>query len=346
VDEGIDDTLDPEMVDLREKIRTAIGIHLATPVNSRDHSPWEVMHWVIAFGVDSQIRMGGPQGQPATAVGWICYNRRSRGQQIFYDAGPEFGLQHGPGVQGHEGQLLAVLAQSRVPAEYPIKVAKREFTVGDLVEREKMHCQGGGELTFQLIGLSHYLDSEETWVSGSGQSWSIERMVREELAQPIHGAACGGSHRLMGLSYALAKRAKQGHPIDGDFRRARIFIDDYHDYTLKLQNRDGSFSTEWFVTKANAADPARKLQTTGHILEWLVYSLPDERLSDPRVVRATEFLSDLLIEQRTRNWRIGPLGHALHALVLYDQRVFGGTIDDWRRPVQLREKVLTAQGRR
>jgi hypothetical protein len=32
----------------------------------------------------------------------------------------------------------------------------------------------------------------------------------------------------------------------------------------------------------------------------------------------------LLIEHRDEKWGIGPLGHGLHALAMYDERIFGG----------------------
>jgi len=61
--------------------------------------------------------------------------------------------------------------------------------------------------------------------SRGGEPWSIQRLVQEELKQPIRGAACGGTHRLMGFSYAVNKRVKRGKPVVGrvppgpDFRR-------------------------------------------------------------------------------------------------------------------------------
>jgi hypothetical protein len=53
-------------------------------------------------------------------------------------------------------------------------------------------------------------------------------------------------------------------------------------------------------------------------------SLPDGQLSDPRLVRAVQFLTNLLWDNRHRKWEIGPQGHAIHSLVLYDERVLGG----------------------
>ena len=68
----------------------------------------------------------------------------------------------------------------------------------------------------------------------------------------------------------------------------------------------------------------RKLNTTGHILEWLVYSLPKDRLTDPQIAKAVSFLTDLMWRNRGQTWEIGPEGHAIRALALYDEYVFGG----------------------
>ncbi|MFV2067542.1 MAG: hypothetical protein ACC645_11225 [Pirellulales bacterium] len=341
--DGMDpeETIDPEMARLRDRIRKALTIYYARPTNSGERSPWGIMHAIVAFGVDTQILRGGPNGPPVTGVGWLCYNGRGRGQQLFYPSGDRFGLHKGPGVQGHDGQLLAILAQSHVMVDYPIRVAGKQFTVADLVEYEKGNCLSGTELTFTLIGLVHYLDTDATWKNERGQVWSIQRLIREELARPIRGAPCGGSHRLMGLSYAVAKRARRGEPMVGQFRRAKIYLRDYQRYTFGLQNRDGSFSTEWFRGRGNRADEDRKLQTTGHVLEWMVFSLPDEERTDPRIVRAVSFTTDLLLQEQNRDWKIGPLGHALRALVLYNTLVFSGTSDDFRMPRRPVRQVLS-----
>ncbi len=91
---------------------------------------------------------------------------------------------------------------------YPIRVEGHDFTVADLVELEQRTCRPKSELTFQLIGLAHYLDSDATWENDRGEEWSIPRMIREELAQPVNGAACGGTHRLIALSMAVKTRVE------------------------------------------------------------------------------------------------------------------------------------------
>jgi len=146
--------------------------------------------------------------------------------------------------------------------------------------------------------------------------------VREELQQPIRNAACGGTHRLMGFSYAVNKRIQRGKSITGEFRRAQIFLADYHRYTFTLQNADGSFSTEWFNRRGSNPDVDRRLKTSGHVLEWLSFSLSDEELRNPRMVKAVNYLSGILLADESRTWEVGPLCHSLHALRIYQRRVF------------------------
>jgi hypothetical protein len=40
-------------------------------------------------------------------------------------------------------------------------------------------------------------------------------------------------------------------------------------------------------------------------------------------VAAVEFLATSLARQPSREWKIGPMGHALHALTIYQERAWG-----------------------
>jgi hypothetical protein len=314
--------LTPELKILKTKLRRALAIYHPKRLNTRDHNTWEVMHAIVAYGVQSEMSRGGPGGPPVSSIGWLCYNGVCKDSQLLHIENGRVAARKGVSVQGHHGQFLAILAQSRVPANYPLRVEGRSFKLTDLIESEKLGCETGMELTFKLISLAHYLDLNETWHNKTGELWSIPRLIKEEIRAPINGAACGGTHRLMGLSYAVHNRQARGEPVDGEYRRAKKYTDDYHRYTLALQNPDGSFSTEWFVKRAARPDLSRRLQTSGHTLEWLAYSLSMEELTDPRVIKAVNYLTDMLLTNRDRQWEIGPLGHALHSLVIYDYRLF------------------------
>lgn len=307
---------------LRDKLRACQRYYFQQPLNTRDYGAWSTMHTFLGLGVNTPLCLGPPGSQQTNAIGHLCWNRPCRGQRLLYLSGDRMKLRAGPGFQGHDGQLLSMLAQCKVGSDYPMRVQGREFTVADLVEEEKRTCQAGKELTFKLIGLSHYLKSDERWQSDYGEPWDIPRLIRAELHEPINGAACGGTHRLMALTYAVHKRRQRNEAVDGVWLQAEKRTRAYQQLAFRLQNRDGSFSTNWFRARENKNDIPRKLQTTGHVVEWLVFSLPEEQLRDPRLVRSVGFLVDLMTRYRTHKWEMGHRGHALRALRLYDERVF------------------------
>lgn len=333
-------SLSPELAALRDRIDRTLLHYYERPETVADRSVWGVMHALIAYGVDTEIIAGDKK---VNAIGWVCYNGPCKGQRLFYLDHGQLTPRQGPGVQGHGGQFLAMLAQSRVKADFPIRVDGKSFTVADLIEYEKKTCYSKTELTFKLIGLAHYLPSDAEWKNDRGETWSIPRLIREEIAQPIVGAACGGTHRLTGISYAINKRATRGEEFTGEWLRAKQYEDSYHNYLMKLRNSDGSFSTEWFAGRGDSGGDTRKLETTGHMTEWMVYSLPKHQLADPRVVETVDFLNDLLWRNRSKELKIGPQGHALHALVMYQERMFG--VAPGSRNIKLAKEPKESQGK-
>ena len=308
---------------LRRKIRQVLTHYYNRPMNTRDRSPWELIHAMLAFEAHSKVLQGGPDGKPITAVGWICYNRECKRRTLMYiDDDNRLQARVGPALQGHQGQLLSMLAQSRISENYPMLVEDRKLKIADLIEMEKRTCYPRTELTFKLIGLMHYLDSDATWVNDRGMNWNIPRLISEELRQPIRGVACGGTHRLGGLTLAYKTREKRGEPLDGQYLKAKKFVARYQQYAYRLQNRDGSFSTEWFRGPGNENDIDRKLKTTGHILEWLLYASTEKELKHWKTTKAVNYLVNIMQENRYKDWEAGPLGHAIHALLVYDRLVF------------------------
>ena len=309
---------------LRNKVRQVLKHYYNRPLVATERSPWEVMHGMLAYEVHSRVLQGGAKSQPITAVGWLCFNQPCENRTLMYlNEDGDLRVKVGPALQGHHGQLLALLAQARVRSDYPLKVEGKDFTVNDLIEVEKLTCYPKTELTFKLIGLQRYLDINDTWVNDQGMQWDFPKLIAEEMAQPVRTAACGGTHRLGGLALAVKKRKAAGLPIDGQYAAAQKFVANYQNYAYRLQNSDGSFSTDWF--KGSAADPDidRRLKTTGHQLELMIYAGSEEQLNYYRTVRAVNYLANIMHANRTRDWEAGPLGHAIHALVLYDRLAFG-----------------------
>ncbi|HQU45758.1 MAG: hypothetical protein B7Z73_13665 [Planctomycetia bacterium 21-64-5] len=139
---------------LLSKIHRVTNHYYQRTLTTQDQNCWEVMHWIIAYGVKSHILRGGSDGLPVNSIGWLCYGGRCAGQPLVYLDQGRITASKGPHVQGHQGQFLAILAQAKVMKDYPVRVGNQSFTVADLIETEKLGCQSGMELTFKLIALA------------------------------------------------------------------------------------------------------------------------------------------------------------------------------------------------
>lgn len=304
---------------MKPVIERGLKYYWDRPEDAAIRTHWGMLHSIMVFDKDTEII---DRQKRYNAVAWMAGNNPCRNQILFSEDSHGISVRIGPGLQGHQGQLLAIFGQIDVPVQYPVYAGKKRFTVKDVLQREMEDCKSGDELTFTLIGLSHYADSDTSWIARDGESWDVERVIREELKQPIVGAACGGTHRLMGFGHALRRRRAEGKPITGEWDRADRFIKDFVDYTWTLQNRDGSMSTAWYERREDNGKVDRKIQTTGHMLEMLMVVTPDHQLQSPQMLRTAEFLANAMYSERGHDWEVGPKGHALRSLAMYYQRVF------------------------
>ncbi|MFC1597433.1 hypothetical protein ACFL5Q_05790 [Planctomycetota bacterium] len=321
--------LSPEMAAMRDGVRRALAMIAKQPFNTRDNTPDNVMELSLAFGAASNVRYGGPSQKSINAIGCLAWNYPCAGYRLLSTGEGRVMARLGYALQTRPAQFLAVLAQSGVPVDYEVQAGEFRGTVADLVEFEKRNVRGGADLSFALIGLMRYLKDDPNWENDLQEEWSIERLIREELARSPNRGESDVTDRLMGLSYAVDRRAKRELPLEGEFLTAQRHLAQYQDFTLGLQNPDGTWHPDFFAHRGTSRDTEGLLRSTGHILEWLVFSLPDDRLEDPRVVRSVTYLAKRLGNQRTR-WNVTSktpsdfrgLMHATHALRIYDRRVF------------------------
>jgi hypothetical protein len=317
------------LIKYRDRVRSTLSFHRGRPLSTASNSTTEILAACLAFGCETSVFRDDRQGSTINGITQLCWNYPNNGYTPLVLADGHIAGRLGYGQQEHRSQLLATLALSRVKAEYPMRVGEEIRSVADLVEGEKLRCRLDADLSLTLVGLAYYVDGGATWTSLDGEQWSVERIIEEELAKPVVTATDGGLNRLMGLSYAVHRRKKEEEPVEGQYLRAEKFVRQFHDYALKLQNSDGSWGP-WFLSARGASrDAVENLRGTGHVLEWLAVSLPDEELEDPRVLRAVDYVVGQLSSRRYRSGvkaystrEIDSVMHALHALAVYDERVF------------------------
>ena len=312
-----------EQLAQKRAIERCLSIYYAIQVDADVLRPWSIMHGLIAYGDETLIRT---KGQRVSAIEYLCANGIGDDRRLLQVINGKLSTNVGRGFQGHEGQLLAMLAQADVSPDVPMTVDGQAFKVSDLIKHEMTTCKSGSELTFKLLALSHYIDSDAAWQNNTGQQWDFTRLLTEELNSPIdETTSCGGTHRLMAVSRAVVNRQEQQKPVDGVWASAEKYIKDFRKFAFTFQNPDGSFSTQWFRSREYETDINRRLYTTGHVLEWLVYSSSNEQLRDPRISRCVDYVVNLMMTAPGYQLDVGPRGHALHALRMYEARVFGSS---------------------
>ena len=309
----------PSLQQVRLKVRRATETTSSRFLNTQQHTCWQILHGVLAYGPELRIRRGAPDGELVPALEYLYSGGSLAGEEPFRRSGSELLGARGAGLQGHTDQFLAILAQQQVPAETELTVDGASFRVADLVQAAQAHAGEDPEASWTLIALAGYALGE-TWTNSRGAQQSIEDLVEHELAAPIESAACGGTHRLIALAIALDCRRRSGLPIEGAWQQAAQHLQRHWQRAREWQNPDGTFSSQYFRRPGGSSDVSRQLATTGHTLEFVVNAVPDEQLAQPWTLRAADKLADILLATASQPVRCGPLYHGARALVVFQQR--------------------------
>ena len=320
-------TLTPAQTALRDRIRATLAFLREQPFNTRDNSPADIIQFCWAFGCQTEVHQGDSSGQGMNGITCLCWDFPCGGYRLLTTSDGHIAARIGYGLQERPSQFLAMLAVSHVPADYPLRAGNTTRTVADLVEHEKLTCRAREDLSLKLVGLSHYVD-QPTWDNNLGESWSIERIIKEELSRPAIAGPTGIS-KLLGLNFAVTGCQRRKQPIEGEYVRAKRFVEDYQGYALATQNYDGSWDLPPAAGRRAERDYTSLLSATGQMVEWLALSLPAKRLEDERLMKSLDYLENLLDSQQYHTYLqaassrdLVAVAHAAHALVVYDTRVF------------------------
>jgi hypothetical protein len=227
----------------------------------------------------------------------------------------------------HADDLLATLAECRVPLATPMQLREGEATVGQLLHDSLARFNlDRFEYEWALIAYARYVFPEREFRNQWGERIRVDDLVAEAIGPPMGLGPCNGLHRLEGLVVLL--RADEQHRALRPKTRAAI-LEHLREASQLLgasQTADGYWTRRW-PEGAPAAESAAasqaslhdKLLVTGHHLEWL--ALAPEEVQPPRetIVRAGQWLTRTLLEldQKTLEEAYGPYTHAARALALW-----------------------------
>jgi len=311
---------------LRDRIDSAYALTGRRHLVAETNAAWQVVHGILAFGPDLMLDV---QGKPVSALGYLQGGGRLNGWVLVPgDKGLEAILEPGSkSGQGHEDQWLGYLSLIGLKDTTPIKVGDRTFTVRDLMNQAMWDIYPGMESTWTLMGLAAYVPEETQWKSKNGEDWTTERVVQmESTLDPtpdLRNSACGGTHRLVGLTVALQRHLKNGGKLTGGWRAGQDRIDQAVQMFRGYQQTDGSFSSDYLRRANGTPDIGQRIGTTGHTLEFMVLALPEYELRSPWITKAVVRLCDMLENTKDYDLECGGLYHAARGLRLYRERRFG-----------------------
>jgi hypothetical protein len=338
------------------KAKIELALHnIATRELLITHSFWTVLHGILGSGLDATC-YDPRRKKHVNAMEYIARGGPIRGMRFIPMEIPGeerrgLDVQMGPMFvgQGHQDQFVAEMLQCGLPPEYRFIVNGVKYNFADFFRYSKARASvtGDQELSWTVVIVGQYygsslavtsscvttaaampvIDQEfglnYSWENRVGEKLSLEKVIRYELDQPIEKGACGGTHRLFGLTWVYHLHLLRGGKTTGVWKDVAQKIETYKKKARELQNSDGTMSTEFFNGWAHARNVQLRINTTGHIVEWLSLAMSDEELKSEWMKKAVNALVMLILENQKTALDSGGLYHAGHGLHIYHDRMFG-----------------------
>jgi hypothetical protein len=290
---------------------------------------WTIFHGILGMGPDVLLH-NRQTGEQRKALELVCNGADIEGLKFeVTEHGLDVVTMPGSGMgQGHQDQFVAEMVEWGVPASQEVTIGGRGFTFADFYRYSRMRASvtKNQELSWALVIVGTHFGVDHHWTNQFAEKLSYEDLVRYELNQPIDNSpasACGGTHRLWGLTWAYQLHRAHGDKDEGLWRDVRAKLDLYKANARKFQNPDGAFSTQYVAKAENNPQLPARIASTGHVLEWLALELSDDELHQPWVQDAVSALAAMILENQNNPIDGGALYHAVHGLYIYRARVFG-----------------------
>ena len=287
---------------------------------------WTVFHGILGLGPSIQL-LNPDSGKHVNALDYIADGGEIRGLR-FIPTPYGLDVEVRPGTfvsQGHQDQFVAEMVEWGVSPERKFIVGGKNYTFMDFLRHSKMRAsvRSPQELEWAIIIIGHHFGTDITWTNAEGEELRFEDLLRKELDKPLGTAACGGTHRLFGLDWVYHLHLNRGGQTVGIWKEIADRTAEYKHLARQYQNADGSFSTDFFAGRAQVADMQRRINTTGHIFEWLALAESDEELNEPWMQDAANALALMFLDISNSPMEGGTLFHAAHGLLIYYSRVYG-----------------------
>lgn len=325
-----------EQVEIPDPLKNRIEAAL-DHVKARDlettYGFWTIFHGILGLGPDTMTLVNPKTKERVNAIDYICKGNPVSGLRFFvtpHGLDVETAVSPSGKVaifvgQGHQDQFIAEMVQWGLPPDRTFVVEGKNYKFQDFINHTKMRASvtQKQELSWAILVIAEYFGTDHVWTNERGEKLTFEDVVRYEWKEPMDTAACGGTHRLFGLTWAFHLHRHKGGKLEGVWKDVQEKLENHKIHAKTHRNADGTFSTDYFKGPGDVKDNQLRISTTGHILEWLSLYLPDRELEEAWVQEAANALAKTMIETRLDPIEGGALYHAAHGLNMYHSRVFG-----------------------
>jgi hypothetical protein len=321
---------------LRQRLELAIE-HVRSRQLQTTNSFWTVFHGILGLGPNVEIVDPNTQ-QKTRALSYIFDGDRRLGEirgARFVPTADGLDVTIGPTHvgQGHQDQFIAEIAQWGVPKDTPVVVFGKQYTMMDFVKESMAHSRLGQELSWSTVVIASYVGTDVEWTNRFGEKLTFEQLLESEWKASVDQAACGGTHRLFGMTWCYFTHKRNGGNVDdGIWKKVKEKLDAHVEIARKYQNPDGSFSAAYFRGPGSTSDLSDRLASSGHIFEWLASHLPDSAIREPWMQDACMAVSLMILDAKDLPMESGALYHATHGLITYHQRMFKSSPESEENP--------------
>jgi hypothetical protein len=304
---------------------------LSVGSTDNDQAAWQIVHGALAFKREFLVSDGG---RDVSALDYILAGGKMKGLDLrrgdlLDEATKRYGIAtiiaEDKMGQGHADQWLGYLSDCHLPLDEPIVVEGEKHTIADYIDQAKLdvHKNTTQEYSWTLMALTAYYPTDYAWKAADGSEWTIAKLVEIELGHSLDASACGGTHRMTGLTMAFNRHVASGKPVEGAWKKLQERIAECIDKAHQYQNPDGSLSSNYFARPGKSADLAVCMGSAGHVMEFLAVAMDKDELQEPWAKRATLDVCKLFRKTKPVDVECGALFHAAHGLVLYREKLFG-----------------------
>lgn len=316
---------------LKQKIEQAIAKIKARQLNSKDNTPWVIMHAIIAFDLDLNVTTVA-DGAGVNAVTFLCSQATYQNQKIFrsVDGRPSlptrnlsFGLTESYVVQDHVDQFLFAFSGAGVPLTQTIVADDgASYTVADMVTVAIANFRTSQELAWTMVSLATYNGIDAAFTNNLGNTYTLADLLALAVKLDSSKETEGGTHHLYAVGFLLKRHVANGGAVSGAWSSGREYLDQAIARAKQSQIADGSFSLATFAGWTESDSPSLLVWGTGHMVEWLTQALTTDQLKEPWMAAAVTRLTEEILKLDVTAFSDGGMYHAANALRLYRNAVF------------------------